>query len=164
MKYYTLQKRHAFALLLGLTAMMPMAPTLADNIPIGRYVSVAAAPEPSQAHLLQQNVQVSFPQNILTLKDAVNFMLQFTGYRLVNDSQLSSAALALLAQSLPEVDRQLGPMPLKDALLTLAGDDFYLLVDPIHRLIAFRIRFAYEHLYSGHRIVLTGDMSGGDLS
>ena len=55
-------------------------------------------------------------------------------------------------------------MPLKDALLTLAGDDFYLLVDPIHRLIAFRIRFAYEHLYSGHRIVLTGDMSGGDLS
>ena len=164
MKHHTLQKRHAFALLLGLTFMIPVTSILADDVPVGRYVSVLAKPELSQAHLLQQNIQVSFPQNVLTLKDAVNFMLQFTGYRLADDNHLSSSAHTLLEQPLPEIDRQLGPMSLKDALLTLSGTEFYLLVDPIDRLISFQIKPGLSQLYTDHHILLAGDSGGGNLS
>lgn len=156
MTHHTLRKCYACALLLGLASTMQLSSALADsNISIGRYVSVPNSAELGQMHLLQQQVQITFPQNMLSLKDAINFTLQFTGYHLVDDDHMSDAVQSLLNQPLPEVDRQLGPLSLKDALLTLSGNEFYVLVDPVHRLISFKMR-SYGPLYQTHSVVKRG--------
>lgn len=156
MTHHALRKCYACVLLLGLSTATISSALADNNISIGRYVSVPSSVELGQIHLLQQQVQITFPQNVLSLKDAVNFTLQFTGYHLIDDDHMTDAMQSLLNQPLPEVDRQLGPFSLKDALLTLSGNDFYVLVDPVHRLISFRMR-SYEPLYQTHSTVLAKD-------
>ena len=51
----------------------------------------------------------------------------------------------MLSQPLPIVDRQLGSLSLQDALVLLANPKvFYLLTDPVNRLIGFKLREAYR--------------------
>ena len=108
------------------------------NIAIGRYLSVPLQAKLEQRHLLSQTIQIHFPNNVRTLGQAINFSLQFTGYRLVTHDHLSPTTMKLLTLPLPEVNRILGPISLQQALLTLAGPAFSLLIDPVHRLISFR--------------------------
>lgn len=121
--------------------------SFANTISIGRYLTVAAKPLPAQQHLLSQQIQIKFPENIFTVKQAIEFLLQFRGFRLASLQSMQPAAKAMLDQPLPEVDRTLGPMRLEDALLTLGGSPFYLLVDPVHRLVAYQLKPKYQSLY-----------------
>ncbi len=120
---------------------------LAEEVSIGRYLSVEAKPLKGQRQLLQQQIQVQFPTNILTIKQAIEFILQFSGFHLAKPDSLSESVRERLQQFLPEVDRVLGPMTLEQALLTLTGEPFYLLLDPIHQLIGFELMPRYSDLY-----------------
>lgn len=124
----------------------PLLATPHSRVTIGRYLSVAATPSPAQQHLLAQQVNVKFPASVFSIQDAIQFLLQFSGYRLAT-AHRSPGVTAMLAQPLPAVDRHLSPMPLQDALITLAGSVFYLLVDPVHRLISFQLKQPYQSLY-----------------
>jgi type IV pili sensor histidine kinase/response regulator len=118
---------------------------LAENVtPIGRYRTVAHGLSFSQTHLLSQSIQVRFPQNGQTVGDAVNYLLQLSGYTLLPTSEQSPALKILLNHPLPRVDRELGPMRLRDALLTLSGPAFYLSEDPVNRRIDFRLKPGYQ--------------------
>lgn len=140
-------KRVALGGLLCLSILGITTSSYADNIRVGRYLSVADSPQADQQQLLQQQIQVKFPQNILTIEQAMQFILQFSGYRLEKTSSMSVLVQSMLKQKLPEVDRNFGPMTLQDALTTLAGDTFYLLIDPVHRLVAFKIKPQYQVLF-----------------
>lgn len=113
----------------------------------GRYLTASAKPTSEQQDLLNQSFQVKFPRSVKTIEDAINHLLRFSGYKLVNRQSLPVHAQAILAQSLPEAHRTLGLMSLKDGLLTLVSEPFDLLVDPIHRLLSFRLHASYIHLY-----------------
>ena len=139
--------RCLFSSFLCLIVLGVTTESFASNITIGRYLSVAAKAQNDQAHLLQQHIQITFPQNILSIQDAMQFILQFSGYRLCDVKNLNASARAMLRQPLPEVDRTLGPMTLEQGLQTLAGNMFYILLDPIHRLIGFQLKPAYRDLY-----------------
>jgi len=121
--------------------------SFADNIRVGRYLSVADAPLPDQQQLLQQQIQVRFSQKIKTVGEAMQFILKLSGYRLAYAKTMSVLVQSMLRQPLPEVDRNFGPMSLQNALITLAGNTFYLLVDPVHRLIAFKIKPEYQVIF-----------------
>lgn len=119
----------------------------ANSIPTGRYLSVADQALPEQQHLLQQQIQVHFPTSIKTINQAMNFLLKFSGYQLATIKEMPVSAQIMLKQPLPEVDRNFGPMTLQEALTTLAGDSFYLLVDPINRKLVFQIKPQYQALF-----------------
>lgn len=141
-------KRCALSGLLCLGVLFGATTSFANNVTIGRYLAVPEKPQGAQTQLLQQQIQIKFPQNVLTVKQAVDFMLQFSGYRLVDVKQLNQPARAMLNQPIPEVDRTLDPMTLEQGLTTLGGDPFYLLIDPVHRLVGFKIKSQYRNLYN----------------
>ena len=152
MKKHVQLKTYVLSGLLCLSVFATTTSCLANNITVGRYLSVAATPAADQQNLLQQQIQIKFPQNVLTIKQAIKFILQFSGYRLCANSELDQPVKEMLNQSLPEVDRVFGPMTLDQGLQTLVGNMFYLLVDPVNRLVGFKIKPAYRYLYQNSTI------------
>ena len=109
----------------------------ASDLQVGRYSLLSAEPTEAQTDLLATSVTVHFPAQIQTVGEAVGHLLRRSGYRLADTEALAPETMGLLALPLPTVHQQLGPMPLRRALETLAGPTFHLVQDPLHRLIAF---------------------------
>ena len=106
----------------------------------GRYLTAINKPTMAQTDLLSQTMQVRFPQNVQTIGDAMNYLLKFSGYSLVDKNKMSSDLKNTLSKSLPTVDRDFGPMSLKDGLITLIGPAFSLVHDPLNRTINFDLK------------------------
>ena len=110
-----------------------------------RYFSIENKPSAAQVNLLSQTIQLRFPQKVQTVGDAVNYLLRFSGYSLIPVAQRSIAFNNVLLKPLPLVDRDFGPMPLHDGLLTLVGPAFYLVSDPLNRTVDFRVKLEMRH-------------------
>ena len=109
-------------------------------VPVGRYMTVSNKPLPAQRDLLSQIIQIRFPQQVQSIGEAVNHVLRYSGYSMVVEDRRSAALKILLQKSLPLVDRELGPISLKDALITLVGPAFTLVDDPLNREIDFKLK------------------------
>lgn len=139
---YTLRKKIS---LITLLITFNASPVLADSITnIGRYLTVENKPTHVQTDLLSQTIQVRFPQNVQTVGDAIHYILRLSGYSLVSEQHMHAALKNTLTKPLPAVDRDLGPMTLKDALTTLVGPAFYLKQDALNRTIDFHVKSAYQ--------------------
>ena len=110
----------------------------------GRYLTAINKPTLAQTDLLSQTMQVRFPQNIQTIGDAMNYLLKFSGYSLVDKNKMSSDLKNTLSKPLPTVDRDFGPMSLKDGLITLIGPAFSLVHDPLNRTINFDLKSQFK--------------------
>jgi conjugative transfer region protein (TIGR03748 family) len=117
----------------------------ADLTEVGRYLTVDNKPKFAQTDLLSQTIQVRFPQNVQTVGDAMNYILRLSGYSLVSAEKMSHALTITLSKPLPAVDRDFGPMPLKEGLATLTGPAFYSVQDPLNRVVNFRVKSQYVH-------------------
>jgi conjugative transfer region protein (TIGR03748 family) len=133
--------------MVGCIVMVPLS--FAQSTTVDRYLVITNKPLPAQADLLQQTFQVRFPHHVQTILEAVNYLLRFSGYQLVNSHQLPIEARIVLSKPLPEIDRKFGPLSLREGLLMLVGEPFDLLVDPIHREIAFQLKKDYPSLATG---------------
>ena len=127
----------ALSMVLAGTSVTVRSTAYASDVQVGRYSLLSAEPTEAQTDLLGTTVTVHFPVQIQTVGEAVGHLLQRSGYRLADTAALAPETLDLFALPLPSVHRQLGPMPLRRALKTLAGPTFHLVQDPVHRLIAF---------------------------
>ncbi len=58
----------------------------------------------------------------MVIWQAIEFSLQFSGFHLASRDDLDPSAQRVLQQPLPEVDRNVGPLSLEQALLTLVGE------------------------------------------
>jgi len=120
------------------TAAAPPKPGAVDPVPVvryGRYTLVEVRPETAQQDLLQQIVDISLPRTDgTTIGDALHIVLQRTGYRLC---EADTTSRVLYALPLPAVHLALGPLTLRDALITLAGPAWTLAVDPVARTVCF---------------------------
>jgi conjugative transfer region protein (TIGR03748 family) len=119
---------------------------LADNnvTQVSRYLTISNKPKFSQLNLLSQPIQIRFTQNIKTIGDAMNYLLRFSGYSLIADTQMSAALKITLSKPLPIIDRELGPMTLRDALITLSGPAFSLAQNPVYRVVDFKLKPEYQ--------------------
>lgn len=111
----------------------------ADWIPVvryGRYTLVELVPTAEQRNLLEQVVEVSIPSSAeaVTVGEGLRHVLRHTGYRLC---EASHAEAALFRLPLPAAHRHLGPLVLREALLTLAGPAWELQVDDVRRIVCF---------------------------
>lgn len=110
----------------------------ADITPIvryGRYTLVELVPEPAQRELMRQVVEVVIPPSLDTnVGDALRHVLRRSGYRLCDTAD----SAALYALPLPAAHLHLGPLMLRDALLTLAGPAWDVSIDDGARQVCFK--------------------------
>lgn len=100
----------------------------------GRYTLVELVPTAAQQDLLLQVIDVTIPStHQATVGDALRHVLLRSGYRPCASADVS----ALSALPLPAAHYRLGPVPLRDALLMLAGPGWELQVDDRTRQVCF---------------------------
>lgn len=113
-------------------------PEASEYIPVvrySRYTLVELAPTAAQRDLLLQTIDVSMPEDArATVGDGLRHVLKRSGYGLC---QTAHAVIELYALPLPAAHLHLGPMTLRDALLTLAGPAWELHADDRARQICF---------------------------
>jgi len=107
------------------------------EIQVGRYASAKAAATHYQKDLLSVVIQTTIPAHVDTVGEAMTFLLMRSGYELAEPKRQGEYVPQLLSKKLPYAHRKLGPITLKDALLLIVGDAYWMKVDPVHRLIAF---------------------------
>ncbi|MCB1862781.1 MAG: pili assembly chaperone [Gammaproteobacteria bacterium] len=122
---------------LALAMLITFNVACADEVQVGRYATVQAVPTSAQVHLLSAMVRVQFSASVVSVGQAVDHLLQPSGYRLASETAADPSRRTLLNLPLPEPHRTLGPMPLQTALETLAGPAYRLVEDPVHRLVSF---------------------------
>lgn len=117
-----------------------------DLYKISRYASMDPVATSAQAHPLSVVVTVNFTDRVSTVGDAITHLLSRSGYRLADVASSDPALPILLNQPLPLIHRRLGPITIDNALATLAGDAWDLVVDPVNRLISFELLDKYRSL------------------
>lgn len=124
--------------LLVLLFLMP--PAIAEEeVQVGRYSSVRPVPTAEQVDIFQSISKVEFPDSVKTVGDAIKHVLDDQGFQIASKDKIPDKLNVLLGLKLPESHRSLGPMSLKSMLETLAGPVWFVVQDPIHRLVAFEL-------------------------
>ncbi|MEQ7771049.1 PilL N-terminal domain-containing protein [Xanthomonas hortorum] len=110
-------------------------PELIPVIRYGRYTLVELSPGSAQRDLLLQVIDVRMPDEArASVGDGLRHVLNRSGYQMC---ETGSAALELYPLPMPAAHLQLGPMTLRDALLTLAGPTWDVEVNDSTRQVCF---------------------------
>lgn len=134
MKPFTIQQGLACLFVVHFSSLALVAE---EEVQVGRYSSVQPIPTPAQQDIFLTVSSVEFPDSVKTVGDAFDYVLEEQGYQIAHGSKVDKKMEVLLALPLPKSHRSLGPMTLKSILETLAGPVWFLVQDPIHRLVAF---------------------------
>ncbi len=113
----------------------PLSESEPVQVQTGRYSYLSAKPRAEQLNPLLSVIDVQIPDNIVTVKDSAQYLLQFSGYQL--HQTVNPESQALLHQLIPEVHRHFEQVILRDALLALGGKGYRLRVDPVNRWVAY---------------------------
>ena len=117
------------------SAPEPEAPEFIPVVRYGRYTLVELTPTAAQRDLLLQTIDVFMPEDArATVGDGLRHVLKRSGYQLCETPR---AVTELYVLPLPAAHLHLGPMTLRDALLTLAGPAWELHSDDRARQICF---------------------------
>nr|WP_260412886.1 PilL N-terminal domain-containing protein [Pseudomonas cichorii] len=107
-----------------------------------RYTLVSIAARPEQRDLLKQIVDIRIPDHLApTVQDAMTYTLRRSGYQLCAGTE---EVARLYALPLPAAHYRLGPIPLRDALQTLAGSAWQLEAHEPQRHVCFALRAEYR--------------------
>lgn len=136
-----------------LTSVVLAAPQV---VQVGRFSTVNAVATPAQQDPLVAIASFRFSPSVKTIGQALDQVLANTGYALVAQPSLPSEAQVVLAKPLPITQRELGPLAIQRTLVVLMGvQAFRLVVDPIHRLVSFRVNrhfvLPHTHFKRKHR-------------
>lgn len=123
---------------LGLTSLCSIA---ANVTQINRYATVANKPLAAQINPLLAIQQVHFPQEVQSIGQAVEWWLKFSGFSLVSKEKQPESLQTVMHQALPQIDRNLGPLAVKDGLEVLVGQQSFMLIeDPLLRQVNFKLK------------------------
>ncbi|NKB65230.1 MAG: pili assembly chaperone [Gammaproteobacteria bacterium] len=135
--------------------MASKQPITASNVAtqVDRYSVMVVGPTAGQLDLLAVTSAVIIPSDVETIGDALGWLLRDSGYRLASESVLSIDAQKMLELPLPSVHRRFEPMALKIVIALIVGPSFYLVQDPVYRLITFeRCRTSPNHSPTGESL------------
>ncbi|HRD70585.1 MAG TPA: hypothetical protein PK657_10610 [Legionella sp.] len=116
--------------------------SIAANVTqVNRYATVANKPLAAQINPLLAVQQVHFPQEVQTIGQAIEWWLRFSGFSLISKEKQPESLQAVMRQALPQIDRTLGPLTVKDGLEVLVGQQsFALIEDPLLRQVNFKLK------------------------
>lgn len=112
---------------------------------VNRYATVDNKPLVAQINPLLAVQQVHFPQEVKTVGQAMQWWLQYSGFKLAAQEKQPDSLQKVMNQPLPQIDRNLGPLMVKDGLEVLAGQLVFTLVsDPLLREVNFKLKPAFQ--------------------
>lgn len=79
-----------------------------------------------------------WPEDVKTVRQAVDYLLEPTGYRLVTRYPAPREAALLVDKPIPPIAKMHRTMPVIDVLQMLVGLDSYVVVDHAHHLVSFQ--------------------------
>ncbi|WP_248800908.1 PilL N-terminal domain-containing protein [Pseudomonas sp. MWU13-2105] len=108
----------------------------------GRYTLASTLPRTEQLDLLSQVIDIRVPDTANpTVQEAMRYVLRHSGYRLCPATGTGNGGVQVLyAHPLPAAHYRLGPITVRNALLTLAGPAWHVKVDEKARSICFVAR------------------------
>ncbi|MGM8229172.1 OmpA family protein, partial [Cellvibrio sp. ARAG 10.3] len=111
-----------------------------------RYTLTRMAPRADQVDPLSAIINISFSPSVTTIGDALEELLDGTGYRLVHIKGEYGEPVdkILMAQSLPRTLMQMGPVSLRDALKALGGSAWSLQHNELGREVWFDVQPSFE--------------------
>ncbi|AAW88266.1 hypothetical protein VF_B0024 (plasmid) [Aliivibrio fischeri ES114] len=86
---------------------------------------------------LQMPVRTIFPANITHVEQAVTWLIEPIGYRILTDYPAPESAKLLLDRPIPMAAKMHRTMPLVDAIQLLIGEENTIILDNEHQLITF---------------------------
>ncbi len=105
-----------------------------------RYTLATIDPRGDQAAPLTAVVTMTFGSHIQTVGQAIDEILQGSGYRwIVQAGATEDSDMLLNELPLPAVVRAIGPIRLQDALDTIAGESWGLVVNHTNRTLWFEL-------------------------
>ncbi len=110
-----------------------------SKVQVGRYQTIVLQPDENQVDLLSKMVELELPKQINTVGQAITYLLDGSGYRLLSAKLAEPYRVLLFALPLPKAQRQLGPLSLRQALELLSGPAFHLVIEPVYRLVTFEL-------------------------
>ncbi|EGD1138993.1 hypothetical protein IAV22_004417 [Salmonella enterica] len=78
-----------------------------------------------------------FPADAKTVREAVIYLLEPTGYRLITHGAAPYDSNALVDRAIPVSAKIVRTVPVIDALQILIGTENTIIIDPAHKLISF---------------------------
>ena len=112
---------------------------------INRYATVENKPLRAQVNPLLAVQQIHFPQSVQTVGQAMTYWLQYSGFSIAKVDKQPASLQAVMQQRLPQIDRNLGPLTIKDGLEVLAGQEVFTLTqNPLLREVNFKLKPAFE--------------------
>jgi len=138
--------RIVFFILVFLAGIFASLPAMSEQVSTDRYTLITPKPEMRELDPLSVNVQLVFPPNIKTVRDAVNFVLMNSGWVLALDKSNDEALGITLERPLPQVHRKLTLMPLRTVLKVLVGPYYVSVEDPLRRIYTFDLKDEYKGL------------------
>ena len=144
--------KHTYGISIFLVLSIPCFSTLSlanpvkssDVLPYGRYLTLKMQSGVEQTDMLSVVIEVHFSPVIKTVGDALNDVLRYSGYSLIDTAKQSPELQNTLKKPLPWMHRDLGPLSLRQALITLAGTPYELRVDTLNRTIDFELKPAFQ--------------------
>ncbi len=131
-------------LLMAALGLMALSVQSANVTQINRYATVDNKPLAAQINPLLAVQQIHFPQAVKTVGEAMNWWLQYSGFTLAATIKQPDSLQAVMRQPLPQIDRNLGPLTVKDGLEVLAGQPVFTLThDPMLREVNFKLKPAF---------------------
>lgn len=123
---------------LGLAAITTQATNITQ---VNRYATVANKPLAAQVNPLLAVQQIHFPQDVQTIGQAIEWWLRYSGFTLVSKEKQPESLQAVMRQPLPQIDKNLGPLTVRDGLEVLVGQQVFTLVeDSLLRQVNFHLK------------------------
>ncbi|WP_049722396.1 PFGI-1 class ICE element type IV pilus protein PilL2 [Gilvimarinus polysaccharolyticus] len=143
-----------YVLLIALTLSVSTGWAGQDPVTIktDRYTLALMEPTRTSVNPLQTVVTAAFATNIITIGEAVDEVLDGTGYRVRRNADQTHRGIyldsILLNQPLPAAHRELGPLPLIEILQVIAGSSWTVKGSDLSRTVTFSLNDAAAPLGS----------------
>ena len=148
--------KHALYMLLPFIMVWQINAVASTNsksktISYNRYETSTILTHKKQTNPLLSTVTMTFSNSIVSIGEAMNYLLQFSGYQVMPEIDQKSALYYRLQQPLPFVNRTIHNMKIQEALRLFAGKSLFTLIqDPLHRYISFQMVKKAKPLWSEH--------------
>ena len=118
----------------------------AQTVQTDRYTKVRVNPSLGQISPLDEVTRIVFGDVVKTVGQAIIEVLDGSGYELrhIKDVYEKPIDSILMAQPLPEIHRQLGPITIHDALEVLAGEAWHLKTNSLGRELWFVLNASFS--------------------
>ncbi len=118
---------------------------------VSRYLEAKMVAKPSQLNPLDSVIRIKFPITVSSVKDAIDYVLDDSGYEIVHEQFWTPEMKIILSAQIAHTQRDLSLTPLKisDVINVVVGDAFYVVSDPLRRKVSVVLKDEYRGLIDG---------------